>query len=224
MHYYIDGYNLLFRVLKAGDDLKNQRHEITTDLEAKVHLLGIDATLVFDSHYQEDDGTRTHFKSLEIIFTAVGETADDFILHALKECNNPTQHTVVTSDKRLAHLCRLRLAKTESIDEFLSWIRTRCKNKIKAQKRLLKPFKEPEPLPKPSPPPKVKMPREGCFEFYLQVFEAESKKLEAVTPPRKALSSPKKTKLPKNSPLTPEETRLSDTQRWLKIFETQLAP
>ena len=134
MHYYIDGYNLLFRILKGSDDIRKQREEITFDIEKKVNLLELDATLVFDSHYQEDDNTKSHFKSIEIIFTAKGETADEFILKELKESRNPSEHVVVTSDKKLATLCRLRLGKTESVDEFLSWIGKRYRNKLRRNK------------------------------------------------------------------------------------------
>ena len=130
MHYFIDGYNLLFRVLKSGDNLKSKREEITKNLETKIDILKLDCTLVFDSHYQEDDSTRSHYKSLEIVFTATGQTADEYILTELKQSKNPTQHTVITSDKILARLCRMRLSKTESVEEFLCWLNKRYKNKI----------------------------------------------------------------------------------------------
>ena len=116
MHYFIDGYNLLFRVLKSGDNLKSKREEITKNLDTKIDILKLDCTLVFDSHYQEDDSTRSHYKSLEIVFTATGQTADEYILTELKQSKNPTQHTVITSDKILARLCRMRLSKTESVE------------------------------------------------------------------------------------------------------------
>ena len=37
MHYFIDGYNLLFRILRAGDNLQKQREEIIQDLEIKIN-------------------------------------------------------------------------------------------------------------------------------------------------------------------------------------------
>ncbi|MEI8125014.1 MAG: NYN domain-containing protein [Parachlamydiaceae bacterium] len=138
MHYYIDGYNLLFRLLQAGEDLKQKRKDVIEILEAKASELLLDITVVFDSHYQEDESTRNHYKSLEIIFTATRETADEFILHALKEVKNPKEHTVVTSDKTLARLSKIRLANTETIEEFLSWVGKRCKNKNKSQPLVLK--------------------------------------------------------------------------------------
>ena len=65
MHYFIDGYNLLFRIVHAGDDLKTQRDELIQDLIHKVNLLQLDVTLVFDSQYQNDEGSRTHHDYLK---------------------------------------------------------------------------------------------------------------------------------------------------------------
>lgn len=224
MHYYIDGYNLLFRVLRAGDDLRKQREELTLDLEKKIGALELDATLVFDSHYQEDDGTRSHFKSLEIVFTAKNETADDYILHRLKESPNPSQQTVVTSDKKLAYQCRMRLGKTESAEEFLTNLNRRYKNKMVPRKPV-----EEVPLQKRPPPPKKAVippesaPAEGCFDYYLNAFETEAELLvkeSSKKPPRlPEMPQELESKKPKKKKPTKEESHLSDMQRWLNAFE-----
>lgn len=224
MHYYIDGYNLLFRILRAGDDVRKQREELTLEIEKKVNLLELDATLVFDSHYQEDDSTKSHFNSLEIIFTAAGETADEFILQELKESNNPSQHTVVTSDKKLARLCQLRLGKTESVDEFLAWIGKRYKNKLRQKKlQAVKPLLTKLPVEPPAPvsilPPSPLDAPQSCFDYYLDTFEKESQQLEKqVMPPRKAPQEPKKIQVKKRQ-VTKEEARFSDAERWQRAFE-----
>jgi predicted RNA-binding protein with PIN domain len=225
MHYYIDGYNLLFRILKAGDDVRKQREELTFELEKKIHLLEINATLVFDSHYQEDASTRSHYKSLEIVFTAQNETADEFILQQLKESNNPSHHTVVTSDKKLAHLCRLRLGKTETVDEFLAWIGKRYKNKQR-QKRLqiskppeLKKTVETEVKPSAPTPPASQDSAENCFDYYLDTFEKEFQQMEPPIP-KQVAQEPKKPKV-KNRPLSKEDAQLSDWERWQKAFERE---
>jgi predicted RNA-binding protein with PIN domain len=224
MHYYIDGYNLLFRFLKAGEAMQKQREDITLDIERMLGVLNIDATLVFDSHYQEDENTRSHFKSLEIIFTSKGETADEYILQELKESHSPANHTVVTSDKKLAHLCQLRLGKTLSVDEFLNWIRKRYKNKLKR-------LQNPKPLetlrPLPITPKKEELPAllssttaaAGCFDYYLDTFEKEVQKLEKeAPPPPKPATPPKKIKVKKRQ-LSKEEMDLSSYERWKKNFE-----
>jgi uncharacterized protein len=222
MHYYIDGYNLLFRIFRAGTDIRRQRKNLTLDIEKKVNLLGLDATLVFDSHYQEDDSTKSHLNSLEIIFTAAGETADEFILQKLKESANPSQHTVITSDKKLARLCQLRLGKTEGVDDFLLWINKRYKNKLRQQRLQVSKNPPPHPALEPSVPTISSKPlavTQNCFDYYLDTFENEFLKLEKQPPISK--KSPKQSKKPKvkNRPLTQEEAQFSDFQRWQKAFE-----
>jgi len=226
MHYYIDGYNLLFRVLRSGSDIRKQREEITLDLEKKASLLNLDITLVFDSHYQEDDNTRSHFKSLEIIFTAKGESADEFILQKLKESTNPSQHTVVTSDKILARLCRLRLGNTESIDEFLGKIGKRYKNKHRPKYQpsslSITTIKliEPEKIKEESciPLPKTKNSVEECFNYYLETFEKAVPPLPQINTPPKKIPPQKKGGVKKRQ-LSKEEAELSDALRWQKAFE-----
>lgn len=227
MHYYIDGYNLLFRILKAGDDVRKQRTKITLEIERKVHLLGLDVTLVFDSHYQESESTRSHFNSLEIVFTATGETADEFILQELKDSPHPSQHTVVTSDKKLARLCQLRLGKTESIDEFLAWISKRYKNKLRQKKLLtIKPQSQkiPEhPLLTSSSSSTRQEDPQNCFDYYLEIFEKKIEEFEKNTPrPKKIVVYKSKKTQVKKRKLTQEEALLSDLQRWQQAFEKNL--
>lgn len=223
MHYYIDGYNLLFRILRPGADLRKQREEITLQIEKKVNLLQLDVTLVFDSHYQEDGNTRSHFNSIEIVFTATGETADEFILQELKESQSPFEHTIITSDKKLARLCQLRLGKTESVEEFLAWLSKRYKNKLRQKKQLANP-----PLPKPSgkvpelPPISLPTPLDSpqnCFDYYLNIFEKVSNEFEPQKKePKTTSKKPKKIKVIKHV-LTKEEEHLSHFERWQKAFE-----
>lgn len=227
MHYYIDGYNLLFRILKAGDEIRKQREELICDLEKKVNLLELDVTLVFDSHYQKDDNTRSHFKSLTIIYTATGETADEYILQELKESHAPTKHTVITSDKRLAKLCKLRLAATQSVDEFLAWLNQRYKNKLRQQKQgnlvqALPARPVVQTIPKPIPHPTSLDKPQDCFAYYLESFQKEFQKIEeSSAPPAKPQQEPKKPKI-KKRPLTKEEEDLSDLKRWQKAFERHI--
>lgn len=227
MHYYIDGYNLLFRVLKAGEGLRKQREVITIELEKKIQLLELNATLVFDSHYQEDDNTRSHFNSLEIIFTAKGETADEYILQELKESSAPAMHTVITSDKKLARLCQLRLGKTESVEAFLGWLGKRYRNKLRQSK--LETTKTIPSLPVPPTMPLQVQPiqpnsqdsAQNCFSYYLEIFEKENlifEQTQSLSSPKKAIAEPKKPKVKKRV-LSKEEQQLSDVQRWQKAFE-----
>jgi uncharacterized protein len=217
MHYYIDGYNLLFRILRACDDLKTQRNQLLQDLESKINLLELDATIVFDSQYKEDGSSRAHHNHLEIIFTSVGETADEYILQDLKGASQPSQHTVVTSDKRLAELCRRRLAKTESVEEFFAWLNKRCQNKQRRQKEPAASKKaEAAPLPKRVAGSGASV--EECFDFYLDAFEKEAKEIDVQdTPAEQKIKTIRKKKTQKKE--DKKEQDLSDMERWLKAFE-----
>lgn len=223
MHYLIDGYNLLFRVLKAGDSLHNQRGEVTEYLEKRLNAIGLNATLIFDSHYREDEGSRGHLHSLEIVFTAHKESADAHILRFLKDSHAPENFTVVTSDKTLARLCRLKLAKTESIDEFLSFINKRYKNKLKqnGQKEAAEVKKVAVPPPVPATPkePAPNATVESCFDYYLRLFEEATPNLPEIPPKKSPKIEPVKKKA---KPAASKEPPISDEDRWLKAFERKL--
>lgn len=212
MHYYIDGYNLLFRKVKAGENLSTQRQALITELNYKASLLGLDVTLVFDAQYQPDDETRSHFNALEIRFSAKGETADQLILNELKRCKNPAQNTVVTSDKKLAWYARCRLAKTESIEDFMSSLNRRCRNKRTPAKKeaLLPPVVLKE-------EPTLSSPSAGTDDYYLKIFE---KMAEGLPPPKvkKPSTKPRKSPFLPQDPKKPEE---DDMARWLRLFTQQ---
>jgi predicted RNA-binding protein with PIN domain len=235
MHYYIDGYNLMFRVLKAGDNLQTQRELIISDLKNKIHFLNIDATLVFDSHSHLNEVMRAHYDRLEIIFTSPGETADEFILKELKENPLPAHHTVVTSDKNLAWLSRRRQAKTETVDEFLRWLNQRYNNKLRRMKAPQPTRREKEQAvveklrgkaqvkPKEKPIHTAAKTPDESFDYYLETFE---KRLKEQQKEVQALKS-KPVKLKKLKKIKPEQKdevdeSISDMARWLQIFENRL--
>jgi hypothetical protein len=219
MHYYIDGYNLIFRVLKAKDSLRDRRTTLITELSNKIELLKLHTTLVFDSQYQSTEATRHHHKNLEIYYTDEGETADDYIiksLKAIKQSPNKRNVTVVTSDLHLAWRARRENALTMSIDEYLDWINRRHRNKA-AQIR--------EELEAPPPPEKIELPklipepfqktkkkttpiRKSDFDYYLEQFGGESDVKSDVGegPTLKKLEEP------------PKEKYETDFERWLREF------
>lgn len=239
MHYFIDGYNLLFRLLHSSEDLQSQREAIIYDLNRKVTLVKIDVSIVFDSAFQIGERTRTHYDQLEILFTAEGETADEYIMDEIKKHPHPQQETVVTSDKKLAWRARNRSAHTETVEEFILWLNRAYKNKIRQFKK--EKHKIPAPLPpsrKPAPrslvPPKD-APLEAYADYYAQVFESEWEEilvkeedmqkqapLAASSTKKRPPRRPKKRQDPFETPQTPEEKAATETERWLKIFEERL--
>lgn len=227
MHYYIDGYNVLFRLLRASDDLQAQRAKIIQEISNKAQFIGLDVTLVFDAQYQLGESTKSHFQNIEVLFTSAGETADEFIINELKTIRNPRDETVVTSDKKLAWRARRKAAHSETVEQFMEWLNRRYKNKV----RQLKEHKKETLITRSSPVPAPKLvqetkptdeaPPEDCIEYYNRVFEAEYLQLQASEKPKsknKAKAPKRKTKKAPVKQPTVKDPR-SDMERWLEIFE-----
>lgn len=197
MRYYVDGYNLMFRLLRAGEDLQKQREQVIRDLNLKAGFLELEVTLVFDSKYQAGAAERVRVEHLDVLYTNEGETADECILEEL----TGHQETVVTCDRKLAYLSRLKLAKTESVTEFMLWLNKRYKNKIR---HLKNPVEEKPQLvqPKKFEPPKPGKNLEESLDYYLHAFGGTNE-----------VAQEKKEYKLKHK--LPEET---DMDRWLKAF------
>lgn len=164
MHYYVDGYNLLFRNFLHDADLKSQREQFIKEINAKIDIVKIDISLVFDASFMPGEATVAHYKHLEILYTAYGEIADDFIVSKLKtECPLPQQVVVVTSDKRLAWRAKCAGALVQSIEEFLSWLNKSYKSKLRHKK-----IEKSDVI---APITTHKKPSEGSLEYYLHAFE-----------------------------------------------------
>lgn len=224
MHYYIDGYNLLFRQVHAHDDLQNSRELLIQEINKKAALLNLDITIVFDSTFQISEGSRTHFQNLEIIFTDHGETADELILNLLKNARHPGQETVVTSDRRLASEARRCQAHTENVGSFIQRINKVYKKKLN---KIDSASKEIKPPPAPiGSAPAAALSQEDQKD-YERIFEAHYQELiknEPVKPPKEDIRSPKKMRRKNpfqedNSPAIDAPTQM---ERWLKAFEERL--
>lgn len=238
MHYLIDGYNLLFRTLHDDRNLQSQREAVIRDLNQKVSLVKINVSIIFDSTFQIGDRERSHYDHLEILYSAYGETADEYILDEIKNHPQPQQEIVVTSDKGLAYRVRNRLAHTESVEEFTLWLNQAYKNKIR-QIRHEKNTRQPLSVPplkqvSRSPVPSKDAPLEAYSDYYAEAFESKwqdilmqeneagqqsgGSNLKGKRPPRR----PKKEQDPFDIPQNPEEKAASEMERWQKIFENRL--
>jgi uncharacterized protein len=240
MHYFIDGYNMLFRLLHGNADLQSRRESIIQDLNKKISLLKLDASIVFDSTYQIGGRSRSHYDNLEILYSAEGETADEYILDELKNTLHPSQETVITSDKKLAWQARNFSAHTESIEEFILRLNRSYKNKLRQLKKTE--TQSPDHLPKPlltkSPfssrhlNPEKEDSLEAYTEYYSQIFESKWKEIEKEeqmqqkkTSPDSTSSRKKMKRIPRQRPdpfktqETPEIQAATEMERWLKLFE-----
>lgn len=231
MHYFIDGYNLLFRLLHGSEDLQSEREAIIYDLNKKISLIKLDVAIVFDAAFQIGGRSRSHYDSLEILFTGEGESADEYLIDEIQNSPSPRQETVVTSDKKLARQIRNCSGNTESVEDFILWLNRSYKNKLRQMKKggplpAAPAPQAPQAKPKSSIPPKD-APLEAYQEYYARLFEAEWQEIQkkeqmakesrtsSKPPPRK----PRKKKDPFQPPLSPEERQASEMERWLKLFE-----
>ena len=144
MHYYIDGYNLLFALFGPGmSDFTSRRDWLIQTLNVKVELLGLEISLVFDSHFCEGAGSRSHFHHLEILYTPKDVSADDFIIKKIKKSDDPTKTLLVSNDRELTLRARNLLANSQSVDEFINWLDRRYKNKTQKKSKPISAFKLP---------------------------------------------------------------------------------
>ncbi|BBI17997.1 NYN domain-containing protein [Neochlamydia sp. S13] len=223
MHYFIDGYNLMFRVLKADNELQAQREAIIQDLNKKIHLLGLQATIIFDAHHQAGESSRTHLQQLEIIFTSTGETADERILQELKHSKNPRQETIITSDKKLAWLARRRNARTETVEDFLVWLNARYQKRLKYSKQQASPLEVKQKSILRFSQKKTLLSKpltsvEGCFEFYHQQFEISFQSMVNAHSIKKK-EGPHQAKRDSKDSNRELDKGLTMMERWQKAFE-----
>jgi predicted RNA-binding protein with PIN domain len=143
MHYYIDGYNFLFRLSNKKLPLEKKRNLLLITLNEEIEKLGLNITIVFDSSDKlRDMPSRGHLDALEIVYTTKNQTADDYILKAIENSAYPQNETVVSSDRELTGRSKQLGAKILSIEQFLTFI-TRKKAK-KKKSSAVKTFKDSE--------------------------------------------------------------------------------
>ncbi len=154
MRYWIDGYNLLFRLPLTKESLEAKRKRVILDLNEQAELLGLDITLVFDAFDKTRSlDLRSHYQALEIIYTTSKQTADESILDSIECSRHPEKICVVTSDKDLARKSKVLRANTLSLKEFFHFIFKRqkkaaassfveCKDSPREIDRLLKIFEK----------------------------------------------------------------------------------
>lgn len=191
-------------------------------------LLNLNVSIVFDSAYQEGGREKKHYKNLEIFFSSQGETADDYILSAIKSCHKPRQETVVTSDRQLAWLCRLERAHITSVEEFIYWLKRACDNKNRQVIRPVKSLSNPSILTQTTPDSFA----EAKADDLLSIFESrwqealkEEQQLKEIrkltSPPTQPPRKPKKAKKLFPDASIPEVNASNENERWLKLFEQE---
>ncbi len=115
MEYLVDGYNLLFRIVPAPDDVETTRKELVQFLIS----VPLKIRVVFDS--PSEGGSELPIQSkkgpLEILFSPRELCADRYILELLS--HEKGEITLVTSDRPLAFSAKEYGFRTISAEEFL---------------------------------------------------------------------------------------------------------
>ncbi|MBM3207315.1 MAG: hypothetical protein FJZ57_01745 [Chlamydiae bacterium] len=134
MHYYIDGYNWLFRTPKSRKSFEEKRREFIKNIHTLVEGRTCLVTIVFDSSDPSRDlCSKGNYDFLEIVFTPKKQTADQYIESAVENATKPRLITVVTLDRELQQKCMLRGANIVTMEEFFD-IFTKNKNKSRKKK------------------------------------------------------------------------------------------
>jgi Protein of unknown function (DUF901). len=165
--YLIDGYNLLFRIVRQDPiELATSRRALLETLDKLADELALDVTVVFDSAWEEDL-IPTHLGALRIIFAPRTMGADKLLLELIED-GNPSSICLVTSDKPLTRLAKAQGASSMTIDEF-----RHVMFKRKRKKTHTKSINQPQP-PKAQFELRIdKTP--GSLSFYLEEFEKRLK-------------------------------------------------
>jgi len=160
-HYLIDGYNLLFKVYhERQDSLEVLRKELLIQLDNFSKTFHVDLAVVFDAMHDQEDLHRGYFKSLEVIYTQMGQSADEQIIEIVEY--QKQKPIIVTSDRSLAKQCKIRGAETQSVENFIKKTQKRMHDVVKKQNsqelNLKNRFKDP------------------LFHYYLKIFELKTNK------------------------------------------------
>ncbi|OGN65408.1 MAG: hypothetical protein A2888_01695 [Chlamydiae bacterium RIFCSPLOWO2_01_FULL_28_7] len=123
MKYYIDGYNLLFKLFKEEKVFEDQREEFINFLEVKNSKFKANFIIVFDAHHEEEEVPKHNIRNhVKIVFTSKNQTADEYIEERIFLSKNPRNIFVVSNDRRLIEHCKKLKSKTMSVEQFLSKI------------------------------------------------------------------------------------------------------
>ena len=114
MLYLIDGYNLFFRS-PPGPTFEQKREALIEKLIQISKDYSIQITVVFDGKIEDLPAPIPHWhKGISLVYTANGQSADDYILEEVHLARTPATITVVSSDEKLSKQCRLEGSKSLS--------------------------------------------------------------------------------------------------------------
>lgn len=126
MVYLIDGYNLIFSLIKSKDSLQVMRQKVIRYLQKKFSARKISGMLVFDGAHRRDEESGLSYSSpLIVAYAPKGQSADEYIIEQIQIANNPKLITVITNDKGLMLHTKSTGAKAIGNTEFINWLKNK---------------------------------------------------------------------------------------------------
>jgi predicted RNA-binding protein with PIN domain len=131
--YWVDAYNLLFRLTKDYHIMRQQERSILLAINEIAARRNLPITLVFDGkHVNPSEAIRGNLADLTVIYTPKKQTADDYIL---QEVRGSPEETVVSSDRELTGKARQRGCKILTIETFMAFLFKDRKRKNSSEKK-----------------------------------------------------------------------------------------
>ncbi|NPB09579.1 MAG: NYN domain-containing protein [Thermodesulfobacteria bacterium] len=151
IHILIDGYNLLHQMPETAflmkEDPEEARKALLDRLRTYQKLRRHRITVVFDAWGQDEPRRKVNMKGIQVVFTAPGETADDYLKRmAVKE---KERAVVVSSDREIRSYVETYGAVSITSRDFLERLEAALYEELKG-----------EPLA-PPPPPSKKLPKKA---------------------------------------------------------------
>lgn len=136
MHYLIDGYNFFFRLTKSYQSMKEQERSLLEKLYQTMIQLRSPMTVVFDGREKDPpEALRRNLQAMNIVYTPIHQTADEYILEMLDHCQNPAQEMVISSDSELLRRAKQKGARTQTIEEFIHKVTHPKTKEVEERKR-----------------------------------------------------------------------------------------
>lgn len=124
MEYLIDGYNLIFSLIKSKESLQTLRQQVIRYLQKKFTSRKLSGMVIFDGAHRRDEESGLSYPSpLIVAYTPKGQSADAYIVEQISIAHNPKEIMVITNDKGLIRHAKSAGAKVMGNDEFIEWLK-----------------------------------------------------------------------------------------------------
>jgi predicted RNA-binding protein with PIN domain len=138
VHFYLDGYNILFSQGGYKHSLETAREDLIGQISRFAACRKHPVTIVFDAGLQIDSLSRRQAGQLEVIYSPEGEDADTCLVDLLQHLPNPKRATLVSSDRLLKKKASETGARTMTTEKFLLLVASvESKSEIEPERKVL---------------------------------------------------------------------------------------